>query len=135
METGDIMIFLDTSFLIPLFGKNNPKHNDAIEIYNDYEKIEPNKMINGVVLAETLNQSDKCKIEPHELYKTLKQDTNIACIDKNDYKYSLKLNKYYNNSINFKDCLILKTMFDYQINKIMSFDRDFDKIDGITRIY
>lgn len=55
------MIFLDTSFLIQLFGKNNPKHNAAIDIYNDYEKIEPNKIINGVVLAETLNQSNKCQ--------------------------------------------------------------------------
>ncbi len=128
------MIFLDTSFLIPLFGKNNPKHNDAIDIYNDYEKIEPNKMINGVVLAETLNQSDKCQTEPFELYEALKQDTNIVCINKNDYEYCLELNKYYNNSINFKDCLILKTMLDYQINKIMSFDKDFDKIEGITRI-
>lgn len=135
METGDIMIFLDTSFLISLFANQQKNHWTAKKIYKKYEKIEPNKMINGVVLAETLNQSDKCQIEPCELYETLKRDTNIVCIDKNDYKYSLELNKYYDNSINFKDCLILKTMFDYQINKIMSFDRDFDKIDGITRIY
>ena len=135
METGDIMIFLDTSFLISLFGNQQKNHKNAKKIYKKYEKIEPNKIINGVVLAETLNQSNKCQTEPYELYKTLKQDTNIVCIEKEDYEYGLKLNKHYNNSINYKDCLILKTMLDYRINKIMSFDRDFDKIDGITRIH
>lgn len=75
METGDIMIFLDTSFLISLFANQQKNHWTAKKIYKKYEKIEPNKMINGVVLAETLNQSDKCQIEPCELYETLKQAT------------------------------------------------------------
>lgn len=42
---------------------------------------------------------------------------------------------YYNNAINFSDCVILNTMQKLHINKIASFDKDFDKINTINRIY
>ena len=43
--------------------------------------------------------------------------------------------KYYNLSVNYSDCTILKTMMDNNVSVVVSFDSDFDKINGIRRIY
>jgi len=42
---------------------------------------------------------------------------------------------YYNQSVNYSDCTILKTMMDNNVSVVVSFDSDFDKINGIRRIY
>ena len=41
----------------------------------------------------------------------------------------------YKYTINYSDCLILLSMFNNNIDTIVSFDRDFNRIEGITRIY
>ncbi len=135
MENGENMMFLDSSFIISLLGSKETNHQKAKRIYEKYVSLEQFKVINGVVLAETLNQSRKCQLKPYKIYSALEQDTTIICVKKEDYKYALDLNRYYNNSINFKDCLILKSMIDHNITKIISFDTDFDKIAGIERIF
>ena len=55
-------------------------------------------------------------------------------LSQEDYISALSINRDYGDSINYSDCIILKTMQDLGINKILSFDSDFDKIHGITRI-
>ena len=51
-----------------------------------------------------------------------------------DYMDSIDIFKFYNFSINFSDCTIINTMINHKINKIVSFDSDFDKIRGFERI-
>ena len=52
-----------------------------------------------------------------------------------DYVGAINLSKHYDNAINYSDFIILKSMQDKKINQIVSFDRGFDKIKGIERIY
>ena len=52
-----------------------------------------------------------------------------------DYKSAFVNYKVQNQCINFSDFMILRTMEKYNISKIVSFDSDFDKIKGITRIF
>lgn len=60
---------------------------------------------------------------------------NIHYLNEEDYKKSIELFKFYNQSINFSDCTILSTMLKNNIKNIVSFDSDFDKIKNIQRIY
>ena len=64
----------------------------------------------------------------------LKQAMNYI-LTYDDYRDSFDIFEFYNFSINFSDCTILNTMQNYKINKIASFDSDFDKIKGVKRIY
>ena len=49
----------------------------------------------------------------------------------------MKVSNYLNIiiSVNYSDCTILKTMMDNNVSVVVSFDSDFDKINGIRRIY
>ena len=46
----------------------------------------------------------------------------------------MKLCDYYNNSSNYSDCLILITMQNEGISKIVSFDDGFKKVNNLTII-
>lgn len=52
-------------------------------------------------------------------------------------KIIMKVSNYLNIiiGVNYSDCTILKTMMDNNVSVVVSFDSDFDKINGIRRIY
>lgn len=129
------MIFLDTGFLFVLFNSSEKFHDDAVEIYECYQKINSIKVINSVVLTEILNKSNKLNLTTSEIFDTLKKDTKIIYLSYKDFLDALNLNIMYGGAINYSDCTILKTMQDLSINNILSFDSDFDKIRGIERIH
>ena len=59
----------------------------------------------------------------------------IYYVDDNDYLNAIKLMQDYKYTINYSDCLILLSMVKNEINTIVSFDSDFNRVDGIKRIY
>ena len=42
---------------------------------------------------------------------------------------------YYNNSVNYSDCLILVSMQNKRVSDIVSFDEGFKKVNGLNVIY
>ena len=129
------MIFLDTGFLYVLLKSSEKFHENAIEIYGYYQNLNSVKVINSVVLTEILNKSNKLCLSPSEIFNALKKDTKIIYLSYDDFLDALNLNRLYGGAINYSDCTILKTMQDLGINNILSFDSDFDKINGIERIH
>lgn len=130
------MIFYDSSYLISLFNKRDPYHDDGIEIYHNLSDKTLNPHINTTVVLEVLNSANKYnRLKTNEIFKELESKTNIIMLDYEDLKNSLDLHKYYNHALNFNDCTILNTMNENDINFIISFDRDFDKVKWIKRIY
>ncbi len=129
------MIFLDSSLFIALILENDINHEKAKVLIESlgYER----KIINTVVIFEVLNSLNNwnLKLSIDDILDKLCSLDKIDFLNKKDVSNSLRIFKYYNQSINFADCAILKTMFDNKVNKIVSFDSDFDKIDGIERIY
>lgn len=95
------------------------------------------KLINNTVLVEVLNSLKKNnhKIEIDEIMDTLLNLDQVVFLSNEDYNESFQLFKYYNLSVNYSDCTILKTMMDNNVTVVVSFDCDFDKINGIRRIY
>ncbi|MBE6488977.1 MAG: type II toxin-antitoxin system VapC family toxin [Methanosphaera stadtmanae] len=129
------MIFLDSCFLISLISDKSSKHLDALELLNYVDN--EHKVINSLVLSETLNGIHRCEKRKslEEIYDILCETADIIYLKQKDYLEAIKLSKHYNNAINYSDFIILKTMQDKKINKIVSFDGGFDKIKGINRIY
>ena len=128
------MLLLDSTYLIGLILKRdtNSIKSKQIKPLITYEK----KLINSVILTEVLNSLNQInsKYNLNEILEIL-NDFKLDYISVEDYKKALEKFEYYNYAINFSDCLILITMEKFKVNKIVSFDSDFDKIKGINRIY
>ncbi|WP_298501421.1 type II toxin-antitoxin system VapC family toxin [uncultured Methanobrevibacter sp.] len=129
------MIFLDSTYLIGLMIDNDDYHEQAHQLRPIIDK--ERKLINNTVLVEVLNSLKKNnhKIGLDEIVDTLLNLDKVVFLTSEDYNESLKLFKYYNLSVNYSDCTIVKTMMDNNVSVVVSFDSDFDKIKGIRRIY
>lgn len=133
------MIFLDSSYIIGLLIKSDDFHIQAHQLRPviEYEKI----IINNTVLTEVMNSLKSQNNVPNHLlnldriYDFLSDSIGVEYLSKEDYKAAKEIMKQFNESINFSDCTILRTMQNNNINEIVSFDSDFDKIRGLKRIY
>ena len=128
------MIFLDSSYILSLIFENDINHLKAMQLRILIE--DEAKMINNTVINEVLNslEPNYSKIDINYIIDRLLSIHKIDFLNFDDYIMSIKIFKYYNQSINFADCTILKSMFDNNINDIISFDSDFDKIKGIRNV-
>lgn len=115
---------------------DNDYYHEKAHILKSYIKNEK-KLINNIVLVEVLNSLKKHnhKLTLDEIKNVLLSYDNIDFLTSEKYNDSFELFKHYNQSINYSDCTIVKTMMDYNTNIIASFDSDFDKINGIKRIF
>ncbi len=124
------MIFVDTSFLIALLISSDNFHENAVGIS---QTINEHKVINNTVLNETLNAfTGKGGKVGKELYDAIIEMFDIHYLNSADYEDAIDLYLHFDSSINYSDCTILSTMFQNNINQILSFDSDFEKIDGIS---
>jgi predicted nucleic acid-binding protein len=128
------LYFIDSSFLISLLTENEKNNQHSCEIS---ENINEYRVINNIVLSETLNgiRRYEKRVDLNKIYTIINEVMEIKYLKKSDYAEAVNIYSYYNGSINYSDCLILKTMQDNNINKILSYDDDFDKINGLQRIY
>ena len=128
------MIFLDSTYLIGVILKKDTYTKQSLEL-KPLLKNEK-KLINNTVFNEVLNSLSSTNSEYDvDTLTDLLLSYQIDFLTKEDYADAISLFKYYNHAINFSDCTILKTMQNNEINTIVSFDSDFDKISGINRIY
>lgn len=59
----------------------------------------------------------------------------IFYVENQDYEKAIALMEQYKYDINYSDCLIILTMYNNNLNTIVSFDDDFNHISHINRIY
>ena len=88
-----------------------------------------------MVLSEVLNivrKRSSHKIS--DIYNILNNACENVFLSNDDYLNAMKICDYYNNSINYSDCLILITMQNKGISKIVSFDDGFKKVNNLTII-
>ena len=128
------MIFLDASFLIALFVKNNDWHEQALKTLPNILKKE--KIISKLVIAETITHLtlnlDAKSIR--EIYNNLLE--NFTIIDENElYNEAMKTFIKYDATLSFFDSMYITIMKIKKIYEIASFDEHFDNKEGIVRIH
>jgi len=128
------MIFLDTSYFAGLMNHKDPNHQNSLNIKRYIEDINEPTVINTTVLVETLNRSVKTNILANNMYQTIKASNQIIELTNNDYMSALEVSLWFGNSINYSDCTIIHTMFNMRIRDIVSFDSDFNKVEGLNVI-
>lgn len=128
------MIFVDTSYLLALINPKDKYNKRAIEL----KKILGNekRVINSSVLLEFTNSLGMYgSNKGNEIIQIIKRTHEIIYLNEEDYESSEYFFINFDGNINFSDCTILKTMENKKIHKIVSFDSDFDKVNGIVRIH
>lgn len=122
------MIFLDSSYIKGLILKNDD-YNHFSKRIKPFLKSEA-KVINTTVLMEVMNSIKQNNYE-NDVDVLLDSLINLDIYDfltMSDYRESMFWFNHFGKSINFSDCTIINSMVKHKINRIASFDSDFDKI-------
>lgn len=133
-------VFVDSSFLIALFNKDDQFHQSARKISRQLETQQVVFTTSNIVLCETINfvfrtKGAKIASSFYALIKTAAIP--IFNINNEVFKQALKLlfKQKTKRGLNFFDCLHLAVMNFLTIKTILTFDQDFQKTDiGILGI-
>lgn len=128
------MYFLDTTFIVGLLVSTDQWHDQAVEIYHQIKNEE--LVISKLVIAETITiLKNKLNTKDiREIYRNLPNMFEI--IEDSDYfDEAMEIFIKYDSEISFFDSMYIFLMKNENILKLVSFDHDFDRIDGIIRIH
>lgn len=128
------MYFLDTTFIVGLFVSNDQWHTQSLKVY---EKIKNKKLvISKLVIAEVITIL-KNKLETKDIYEIYMNLSKIFIVLEDNLHYDEAMDIFikYDSTISFFDAMYVAISKKEGINEIVSFDSDFDKIDGIVRIH
>lgn len=128
------MYFLDTTFLVALFVSNDQWHSQAVNVYG---RIKNNELaISKLVIAEVVTIL-KNKLETKDISEIYRNLSKIFIVFDDNLSYDEAMDIFikYDSTISFFDAMYVAISKKEGINEIVSFDSDFDKIDGIVRIH
>ncbi len=128
------MIFVDASYLIALIVEKDQWHDDAVRLLERL-KVEE-KIITEPMIIESLNLIGSChggKVGVMT-FKYIKDNFTIFKSDTlldESLRYYLK----FDGTLSLADCTAIHAMKEKGIHEILSFDDDFDKVEGIARVF
>ena len=123
------MIFLDADFLISFFIDSEDNHEKATQIY---EKIGNEELVisNSIILEVMTVSNIKIKVSKEklkEIYISLNSGLFDIIEDIKIYDDALERQiNYHPQRLPFFDCLYIELMEQLGIEKIVTFDKDFD---------
>jgi predicted nucleic acid-binding protein len=130
--------YLDTNLFIRFLTKDHPDHAQrAYRVFKQIEDGTTTVTTSGLVIAEVVHV-----LSSKALYALPRQDlraklTPLLTLNglKLPYKrtYKRALDVYASSNLDFVDAYLVAEMERTNITTIVSFDRDFDSVPGITR--
>lgn len=129
------MIFVDTSFIIALLNEKDQWHKKAVQL-SEVVKNET-AVISDIVLIESMNSLSYLGGKQGKLVYDIINDSFKIKQFNSKKLFDLAMNEFvkYDGTIGFTDCTSIVLMDLFNIIEIYSFDSDFDKVNGIIRIY
>lgn len=128
------MYFLDTTFIVGLLVSNDQWHEPAVEIYNKIKHEE--LFISKLVIAETITIL-KNKLTTKDIREIYRNLPNMFKVIDDSYFFdeAMEIFVKYDSEISFFDAMYIFLMKKENILKLVSFDHDFDRVEGIIRIH
>ncbi|MBU4535234.1 MAG: PIN domain-containing protein [Euryarchaeota archaeon] len=129
------MIYVDSSFFIALALKNDQWHEKALKLIPKIENSE--KMVSNLIISEsvTLVGSLGGGKNGKMIYNYIADNCHITHIDQDICDSAIETFLKYDGVLSFADSVSIELMNIFKINKIVSFDSDFDKVKEIERIH
>ncbi|WP_295723129.1 type II toxin-antitoxin system VapC family toxin [uncultured Methanobrevibacter sp.] len=129
-------IFLDSSFLIALINDNDALHNKALEYVELTEVNEcyiSNLIINEVITVIGNKLGLEVAISSYDILTSVFNIVNEYDLEDFNYNTMLFYEKY-NTKLSFTDSSILFIMEQEEINNLLSFDKEFKRVNNINLI-
>ena len=128
------MIFADSSYFIAIAREKDRWHKDALRVAernNEALLISDLVISESVTLVGSLEGGKAGKI----LYEYFVDNCKIVFIDNDLLESAMQTFLMYDGTISLADAASVVIMHEHEIDKIISFDSDFDKVNGIKRIH
>ncbi len=129
------MIFLDSSFLIALADSDDQFHNGAASLM---PRLRGAKAITEMVLSESVTGvgARLGGKAAREVFENLLYDPSVSVFfaNKKLLERALPIFVKYGGAVSFSDALSIRIMLDHKMREVASFDRDFDRVEGIIRL-
>ena len=133
------MIFLDSSFLIGYKIENDEHHERALKIMKDISSgVYGEVVFSDYVFDETLTVIfGKSKIlqEAVSLGDQLLGSVLFLSVDEVAFQETFDLFRDQKTTLSFTDCSIVVLMRSHGIKKLATFDKEFEKIEGIEVVH
>lgn len=129
------MILVDSNYMIALMNNKEKNHKRAVELasrVDNDEKIMPILMLSEAVTGIWSRKKGK---DAKLLYDTLIDNFEIYLPTFNEINTAMQCVLKYGGTLALADCLAILIMKKRGITEIVSFDDDFDKVEGIVRIH
>ena len=129
------MIFVDSSFFIALVDRKDQWHPAAKAIL----PVLANEtiLISDLIIAESVSIIGRRSggKAGEQLYNYFMDNCDLVVMDEKILKGGMSVFLRYDGTLSVSDAVSVFIMKKKNINRILSFDSDFDKVEGIARIY
>lgn len=129
------MIFIDASFFIAALNKNDQWHEKVDKLLPIIKNEE--KVTSELILSESITLVGSLfggKIGL-KLFEYILDNHEVRYADKELSFNAMETFLKYDGILSFADSVSVEIMKDSGIERIVSFDSDFDKVDGIVRVH
>jgi hypothetical protein len=129
------LIFIDSSFFIGLVLETDKWHEQALKLIPKLEKS--SKMVSGIIISETVTMVGSRSVGKagKMVYDYIMEDCTVFSEEKSVYNDAIQTYLKYDGSLSFTDSVTLEIMDIFNIHEVVSFDSDFDKVNGVIRIH
>ncbi|MFA5237928.1 MAG: PIN domain-containing protein [Methanoregula sp.] len=128
------MILVDSSFFIALADRRDQWHAPAKKILPSLE--DETLVISDLILAESVTIIGRRSggKNGERLYHYFTDNCEIVFADEQILKGGMAVFLHYDGTLSVSDAVSVSLMGMKGITRILSFDSDFDKVEGITRV-
>jgi len=125
------LIFVDSSLIIAMVLTKDQWHQKAVQLIKKINNEE--KVISDLMVAESITSIGDRKggKEAINIFNYLQDNFTVISTDFEFLRQYLK----YDGTLSIADTSAVEIMKNMKITQIASFDRDFDKVEGIVRIH
>ena len=127
------MIFADSSFFIGLVDKKDKWHDMALAVS---EEINEEMMVSDLVISESVTSigSRSGGKAGQKLYEFFVDNCHIEYVDEEILREGMEVFLRYDGKLSLPDSVSVIMMRRKGISRIVSFDSDFDRVDGVKRV-
>ena len=141
-----IEVILDASYVVALVDEKDRWHQQAVNLHGELKLLEARLVYLDCVMNETLSviakrlelrgesETFSAVLSTIQQLAPLEQITWVYPEIKQWYTSLLALMETHQGRLNFHDALIVLAATEMRIQRIVSFDADFDEVEGVQRI-
>ena len=128
------MIFVDSSYFIAVAHEKDRWHRRAVELVGE---LSDEKLVSELVVEESVTAvgaigGGKAGVN---LYEYIVGNCEIVFTDRELLENAIQVYLKYDGTLSVADAVSVEVMRKHGIKKIVSFDADFDKVTGVSRIH